>query len=115
MEFQMISKINKNDKYNSVLLVTKVVGKNIRFARECRSLGVKKMAEIAGVSESTIRRIENGDPRVASGLIARVLKSLFLEKTMMLIADHEFDEVGQFYYKRNNPEIPHELDPRYDF
>jgi hypothetical protein len=34
---------------------------------------------------------------------------------MMLIADHEFDEVGQFYYKRNNPEIPYDLDPRYDF
>ena len=111
----MILKNQKNDKYDSVAHITKVVGENIKFARECRSLSVKKMAEIAGVSESTIRRIENGDPRMTTGLIARVLKSLFLEKTMMNIADHEFDEVGQFYYKRNNPELPDELDTRYDF
>lgn len=105
----------KENKYIDIEHVTKRIGNNIRFARECRALSVAKMAEIAGVSESTIRRIENGDPRVASGLIACVLKSLFLEKTMMLIADHEFDEVGHFYYKRNNPDIPHELDPRFDF
>ncbi|MGE4440411.1 MAG: hypothetical protein AB7D27_02865 [Desulfomicrobium sp.] len=105
----------KDNKYIDIEHVTKRIGNNIRFARECRALSVAKMAEISGVSERTIRRIEGGDPRVASGLIARVLKSLFLEKTMMLIADHEFDEVGQFYHKRNNPEIPHELDPRYDF
>jgi len=105
----------KENKYIDIEHVTKRIGNNIRFARECRALSVAKMAEISGVSERTIRRIEGGDPHVTTGSIARVLKSIYLEKTMDYVASHELDDVGQFYYKRNNPEIPHELDPRYDF
>lgn len=106
---------HKENKYIDIEHVTKRIGNNIRFARECRALSVEKMAEISGVSEITIKRIESGDPCVTTGSIARVLKSIFLEKTLNYVASHELDDVGQFYHKRANPEVPHELDPRFDF
>ena len=38
----------KENKYIDIEHVTKRIGNNIRFARECRALSLSKMAEISG-------------------------------------------------------------------
>lgn len=54
----------------------KALGRRISAARRARRLKQSEMAEIAGISESTFRRMEKGDGTVSVGAFMRVLEIL---------------------------------------
>lgn len=46
-----------------------LLGKLIRLARDARGLTAEELAERTGISRGTLRRIENGDPKVEAGIM----------------------------------------------
>lgn len=74
-----------------LLNVLKALGENIRLARLRRNLSTTMLSERAGMTRTTLRSIERGEPTVSFGAYANVLFSLGLEKDLSLIAkDDEF-------------------------
>lgn len=69
------------------------VGENIRLARLRRRFSASIVAERAGMTRTTLRSIERGDPNVMFGAYARVLLTLGLEKDLIQLA-HD-DELGR--------------------
>ena len=84
---------NKNIIFPSLQRVLTELGENIRLARLRRKFSATLIAERAGISRTTLRGIEHGDPSVTFGSYANVLFSLGLEKDLKLIA-HD-DELGR--------------------
>ena len=62
------------------------LGEQLRLARLRRRLSVYQVAERAGMSLPTLRAIERGQPSVAMGAYAAVLRVLGLEKDLAAIA-----------------------------
>lgn len=48
------------------------LGENLRIARKRRELRIVDLAQAAGCSQDTLRRLESGDPGVSLGVLARV-------------------------------------------
>lgn len=48
---------------------TQLLGAQIRTGRQARGWTISGLAERAGVSEKTIRKVEAGDPRVSIGTV----------------------------------------------
>lgn len=69
------------------------LGDNIRLARLRRDFSASLVAERAGMSRTTLRAIENGEPGVSMGAYANVLHSLGLHEDLTLIARD--DELGR--------------------
>src|SRR5437899_3045604 len=65
------------------------VGENIRLARLRRRFSASIVAERAGMTRTTLRSIERGDPNVTFGAYARVLSTLGLEKDLALLAQDD--------------------------
>ncbi|MDR0982634.1 MAG: helix-turn-helix domain-containing protein [Culturomica sp.] len=68
-------------------------GENIRYARLRRDLSSEQVAERAGISRSTIIKIEKGDESVAIGYYFRILIVLGLDKDLLSVAKD--DELGR--------------------
>lgn len=64
----------------------KGLGENLRLARLRRNIPATLMAKRAGITRTTLRRIENGDPHCTLGTYAMVLKSLGAENDLLLMA-----------------------------
>lgn len=66
------------------------MGENIRKARITKGLTMESMANYAGISRNTLRKIEQGQPTVSIGSVLAVLVQLGLEKDITWIAfqDH---------------------------
>lgn len=74
--------------------ILKTMGKQIKFARLRRSLSAELVAERAGISRVSLWKIEKGDPSVAMGIYAAVLRTLNnLDKDLLLVAKN--DEMGR--------------------
>ena len=66
--------------------IMNTVGEQIRLARLRRKLSVELVAERAGVSRTTVWKVEKGNPSVAIGIYAKVLNAIGLQDDLLLIA-----------------------------
>jgi len=66
--------------------ILSVFGENIKLARLRRRITASMLAERAGMTRVTLRKIENGDGGVTMGAYAMVLFCLSLEKDLLLLA-----------------------------
>lgn len=74
--------------------ILKTMGEQIKMARLRRKLSATLVAERAGVSRSTLWKMENGNPSVAVGIYAAVLHALNnMDKDLLKIAGD--DELGR--------------------
>ena len=63
-----------------------ILGENIKLARLRRQLTVEMISERAGISRTTVWKIEKGDPSVAIGLYVKVLNALQLMDDIRKVA-----------------------------
>ena len=74
--------------------ILKTMGEQIKMARLRRRLTATLVAERAGISRSTLWKVENGNPSVAVGIYAAVLHALNnMDKDLLKIAGD--DELGR--------------------
>lgn len=74
--------------------ILKTMGEQIKMARLRRRLSATLVAERAGISRSTLWKVENGNPSVAIGIYAAVLHALNnMDKDLLKIAGD--DELGR--------------------
>ena len=84
---------------NSATLIPKLermlatAGEQLKLARLRRKLSSKQVAERAGISRSTLVRLEKGDAGISIGHVINVLNVLGLEKDVLLLAKD--DELGR--------------------
>lgn len=88
---------NENAAYNimpDTENILKTMGEQIKMARLRRKLSATLVAERAGISRSTLWKVENGNPSVAVGIYAAVLHALNnMDKDLLKIAGD--DELGR--------------------
>src|SRR5262249_41286635 len=70
------------------------LGENLRIARKRRGLRIADLAEAAGCSQDTLRRLENADPGVSLGVLVRVLDAIGWAQALALIVDASKDSDG---------------------
>ena len=74
--------------------ILSTMGEQIKLARLRRNLTAELVAERAGISRSSLWKVEKGDPSVAMGIYAAILHALNnLDKDLLLIAKD--DEMGK--------------------
>lgn len=74
--------------------VLKTMGEQIKLARLRRNLSAELVAERAGISRSSLWKVESGNPAVAIGIYAAVLHALNnMDKDFLLVAKD--DELGR--------------------
>ncbi len=69
-----------------------LMGEQIKLARMRRKYPVQMVADRAGISRATLWKVEKGDPGVAIGIYAKVLRSRGLGDDITLLARD--DELG---------------------
>ncbi len=79
-------KTKKNPILPQAQTVLSLFGENIKLARLRRRLSMQQVAERAGISRSTVVKIEKGDDSVSMGSYFQVLLVLRLEKDFLLVA-----------------------------
>lgn len=70
------------------------LGQDMRAARRRRRIKAAILAERAGISSPTLRKIEKGEPGVSMGMYARVLFSLGMIERLATLADVRNDDLG---------------------
>lgn len=74
--------------------ILKTMGEQIKLARLRRDLPAELVAERAGISRSSLWKVESGNPAVAMGIYAAVLHALNnMDKDLLLVAKD--DEMGR--------------------
>ena len=74
--------------------ILKIMGEQIKLARLRRDLSAELVAERAGISRSSLWKVESGNPAVAMGIYAAVLHALNnMDKDLLMIARD--DEMGR--------------------
>ena len=74
--------------------ILQTMGEQIKLARLRRKLPAELVAERAGISRSTLWKVEKGEPSVAIGMYAAVLHALNgMDKDLLLVAKD--DEMGR--------------------
>lgn len=92
-----------------------VIGKNLRLARKRRGKTLKEAAEMIGVSLSSLRRMEAGDPSVKLGSYIEALE-VFQIMDSLRFAEPEDDMIGLALEKQRLPSrIRRKKDKRLDF
>jgi len=92
------------------------LGHDINDARRRRRIGVALMAERAGVSRSTINKIEKGDPTSSIGSYAAVLFVLGMIDRLGDVVDSAFDVAGRHLEDEKLPQrirLPSKLSSSY--
>ncbi|MCZ0954783.1 MAG: helix-turn-helix domain-containing protein [Rhodospirillaceae bacterium] len=70
------------------------LGSDLRDARRRRRIPTRIMAERAGISRTTLNKLEKGDPGVSMGTYATTLFILGLLDRLAELADVRHDELG---------------------
>ncbi len=70
------------------------LGKNLRIARKRRGLRIVDLAQAAGCSQDTLRRLERGDPGVSLGVLARVTAAIGCAQELASVMDAAKDFEG---------------------
>ena len=83
------------------------LGADIRDARRRRRIPTAVMAERAGISAPTLRRVETGVPSVSLGIYASVLFVLGMADRLADLADASTDAVGLQLEDERLPERIH--------
>lgn len=83
------------------------LGQDISDARKRRRIPTTLMAKRAGISRTTLNKVEKGDASVALGIYASVLFVLGMGKRLAELADIKFDETGLMLDEQNLPEPIH--------
>lgn len=74
--------------------ILKTMGEQIKLARLRRDLSAELVAERAGISRSSLWKVECGNPAVAVGIYAAVLHALGeMDKDLILVAKD--DDMGR--------------------
>lgn len=71
------------------------LGGDIQAARRRRHIATQLMAERAGISRTTLHKIEKGEPGVSLGHYASVLFVLGMCERLAELADLTYDTLGQ--------------------
>ena len=82
----------------------KKLGTDISDARRRRRIPTTLMAERAGMSRTTLNKVEKGDPSVSLGIYASVLFVLGMTERLSELADVKYDETGRRLDEENLPE-----------
>lgn len=72
----------------------KKLGGDLREARKRRRIPMRLASERAGISRTTLDKIENGDEGVSFGGYARILFVLGMIDRLGELADSRFDKLG---------------------
>src|SRR5579871_197222 len=70
------------------------LGENLRIARKRRGLRIVDLAQAAGCSQDTLRRLESGDPGVSLGVLARVAAAIGCAQELASMMDAARDFAG---------------------
>lgn len=100
-----------------VIKALRKLGQDINDARRRRRITAQLMAQRAGLSRSTIGKIEKGDPTTSMGSYGAVLFVLGMEKRLSDLADSIHDLVGRRLEDENLPQrvrVPHKINERSD-
>lgn len=87
-----------------VIKALRKLGQDIKDARRRRRITVELMAQRAGLSRSTIGKIEKGDPTASMGGYGAVLFVLGMEKRLGDLVDSMHDLVGRRLEDENLPQ-----------
>ena len=74
--------------------ILETMGEQIKLARLRRDLSAELVAERAGISRTSLWKVESGSPAVAIGIYAAVLHALGGMDTDLLLIDKD-DELGR--------------------
>lgn len=100
-----------------VINALRKLGQDINTARRRRRITAQLMAERAGLSRSTIGKIEKGDPTTSMGSYGAVLFVLGMEKRLNDLVDSMHDLVGRRLEDESLPQrvrLPHKINEKSD-
>ncbi|MBS0654890.1 MAG: helix-turn-helix domain-containing protein [Verrucomicrobia bacterium] len=70
------------------------IGRDLRDARKRRRIPMELAAARAGISRTTLSKIEKGDEGVAVGAYVRVMFIMGMVQRFAELADMKFDQIG---------------------